>query len=95
LECTFREKRLLRLFLEGAWVRENAFVALQPTVAFLPILAGASSTGLGLSNCGEGGWISERNLCLPGLPPILILPDNASRKEALAILSAMLDGKET
>ena len=47
------------------------------------------------TTCGEGGWISERNLCLPGLPPILILPDNASRKEALAILSAKLDGKET
>ena len=49
------KKRLLRLVLEGAWVRENALVAVQPTVAFLPILAGASSSGLGLSNCGEGG----------------------------------------
>ena len=32
------KKRLLRLALEGAWVRENALVALQPTIAFLPIL---------------------------------------------------------
>jgi hypothetical protein len=44
---------------------------------------------------GEGGWIYERHLSIPGLPPLLILPDNASRKEALAILSAKLDGKET
>jgi len=53
------------------------------------------SDGFCIHLCGEGGWISERNLCLPGIPPILILPDNASRKEALAILSAKLDGKET
>ena len=49
------KKRLLRMVLEGAWVRENALVAVQPTVAFLPILAAANSTGMGLSNCGEGG----------------------------------------
>ena len=44
---------------------------------------------------GEGGWIYERHLCLPGIPPLLILPDNASRKEVLAILAEKLDGKET
>ena len=49
------KKRLLRLILEGAWVRENALVAVQPTVAFLPILVAANSSGMGLSNCGEGG----------------------------------------
>ena len=49
------KKRLLRLILGGAWVRENALVGLQPTVAFLPILAGANSAGMGLSDCGEGG----------------------------------------
>jgi hypothetical protein len=64
-------------------------------MAFLPILAGASSSGIGLSNCGEGGWLSDSHLHLPGIPPLLILPDNASRKEALAILAEKLDGKET
>jgi DNA invertase Pin-like site-specific DNA recombinase len=44
------KKRLLRAALEGAWVRENALVALQPTIAFLPILI-----GIGLSTCGESG----------------------------------------
>jgi hypothetical protein len=54
------KKKLLRLILEGAWVRENALEDLQPTVAFLTILAGASS-GMGLWNSevvlsGEGGF---------------------------------------
>ncbi len=44
------KKRLLRLVLEGAWIRGNALVAQLPTIAFLPILG-----GMGLSICGEGG----------------------------------------
>jgi DNA invertase Pin-like site-specific DNA recombinase len=44
------KKRLLRMAFEGAWVRENAFAALQPTIAFLPILV-----EIGLSTCGESG----------------------------------------
>jgi hypothetical protein len=47
------------------------------------------------TTCGEGGWISERHLSIPDLPPLLILPENASRKEVLAILAAKLDEKET
>jgi hypothetical protein len=47
------KKRLLRLALEGAWVRGNALVALQPSIAFLPILV-----GIGLSTCGESGFQS-------------------------------------
>jgi hypothetical protein len=44
------KKRLLRLVLEAAWVRGNAIVAVQPTIAFLPLLSGAC-----VGNCGEGG----------------------------------------
>ncbi len=44
------KKRLLRLAVEAAWVRGNAIVAVQPTIAFLPLLSGA-----GVGNCGEGG----------------------------------------
>lgn len=43
------KKRLLRLVLEAAWARENALVALQPTVAFLPLLQEKSC------NYGAGG----------------------------------------
>ncbi len=43
-------KRLLRLPIEGAWVRGNAIVAVQPTIAFLPLLSRAF-----VGNCGEGG----------------------------------------
>ena len=42
------KKRLLRLVLEAAWLRGNALVAVQPTIAFLPILNA-------LSNCGQSG----------------------------------------
>lgn len=36
---TIEQKRLLRLAIEAIFVRENALVALQPTFAFLPLLA--------------------------------------------------------
>ena len=51
--------------------------------------------GVHLYVSGEGGWSSDGHLQLPGTPPLLILPDNASRKEVLAILTEKLDGKET
>ncbi len=44
------QKRLLRLVLEGVWVRRNAIVAVQPTIAFLPLFGEPKS-----GNCGEGG----------------------------------------
>ncbi|MDP2974656.1 MAG: recombinase family protein [Anaerolineales bacterium] len=34
------QKRLLRLAVEAAWVRENAVVAVQPSIAFLSLLSG-------------------------------------------------------
>ena len=44
------KKGLLRLAIGAAWVRGNALVAIQPTVAFLPLLRGTE-----VGNCGEGG----------------------------------------
>jgi DNA invertase Pin-like site-specific DNA recombinase len=44
------QKRLLQLAIEAAWVRENAIVAVQPSIAFLSLL----STGPN-GNSGEGG----------------------------------------
>lgn len=46
---TTEKKRLLRLALETAWVRDNALAAIQPSIAFLPLLGEKSC------NCGEGG----------------------------------------
>ena len=49
-----KRKRLLRLVLETAYVRENAFVAVQPTFAFQP-LSQSQSRGPRPCNSGEGG----------------------------------------
>ena len=49
------KKRLLRLAIEAAWIQGNALVALQPSIAFLPILGDLDIARLGLSICGEGG----------------------------------------
>lgn len=43
------QKRLLRLSLEAAWVRESAVVAVKPSIAFLPLIGELSC------NIGEGG----------------------------------------
>ena len=43
-------KRLLRLSLEGIFIRGNAIVALQPTLAFLPLVGNPTSW-----NCGPDG----------------------------------------
>ncbi len=47
---SIEKKRLLRLVLEGAWVRGNALAAIQPTIAFLPLFGETRGC-----NCGEGG----------------------------------------
>ncbi len=41
------QKGLIRLILEAAWVQDNAVVALQPTLAFMPIIEGILSGNLG------------------------------------------------
>lgn len=43
------KKRLLRLALEAAWVQDNALVAVEPTVAYLPLMSGIGCT------MGDGG----------------------------------------
>ncbi len=47
-------KRLLRLALEAAYVQGNALVAVQPSVAFLPVLP-ADWENQRMCNSGEGG----------------------------------------
>ena len=49
------KKRLLRLAIEAAWNDGNALVALQPSIAFLPILGNVDAFHPGLSAGGEGG----------------------------------------
>jgi hypothetical protein len=54
-----KRKRLVRLILERAYLRENAFVAVQPTFAFLPLIRPLNVPLQGepksASNSGEGG----------------------------------------
>ena len=53
------KKRQLRLVLETVWLQNNAIVALQPTLAFLPLF----SQKQGSCNCGPDG-IRTRDLGL-------------------------------
>ena len=54
-----KRKRLVRLVLERAYLRENAFVAVQPTFAFMPLIRPLNVTLQGepksACNSGEGG----------------------------------------
>lgn len=43
----FEQKRLLQLAIEAAWVRENAIVAVQPSIAFLSLLSTYSDGNMG------------------------------------------------
>jgi site-specific DNA recombinase len=73
-----KRKRLVRLVLERAYLRENAFVAAQPTFAFMPLIRPLNVTLQGepksASNCGEGGSPTEKDpprqpeIFLPGTP---------------------------
>ena len=45
----FERKRLLRLVIEAAYLRGNAFAAVQPTSAFQPLIRPQAGTS------GEGG----------------------------------------
>jgi len=45
----FEQKRLLQLAVEAAWVRENAIVGVQPSIAFLSLLSTGSSGNMGVS----------------------------------------------
>ncbi len=46
----FEQKRLLQFAVEAAWVRENAIVAVQPSIAFLSLLSVGTD-----GNSGECG----------------------------------------
>ena len=50
----FERKRLLRLAIETAYLRGNAFVATQPTFAFQPLIRPFTDTPTGCTS-GEGG----------------------------------------
>jgi len=43
------QKRLLQLTLEAAWIRENAIVGIQPSIAFLSLLSLGPDSNMGVS----------------------------------------------
>ena len=51
----YERKSLLRLVIEAGYVRKNAFVASQPTIAFLPLTRSCSTRPGKGCNSGEGG----------------------------------------
>jgi len=51
----FEQKRLLQLAVEAAWVRENAIVGVQPSIAFLSLLSTGSSGNMGVSGIRTRG----------------------------------------
>ncbi len=70
------QKRLLRLVLEGVYVRGNAVVAVQPTLAFLPLLGKDPSCTNGPD--GSGGYV-EVNLTTQDFSLWSKQPGNRSR----------------
>jgi site-specific DNA recombinase len=51
----YERKSLFRLTIETGYLRENAFVAVQPTIAFLPLTRSYTARPSKGCNCGEGG----------------------------------------